>query len=95
MGAGFLAMQLAVASHEGDEQLHPLVRRLWSATRGAREIPVEVLREIEGCAHDLLTMVREPADDPAEQLRAATERVEEVFVTLALLSPDMRSTDSA
>ena len=87
MGTGFLAMQLAVASHYGDEQIHPLVRRLWSAARGAAHIPVEIELEIEACVQDLLTIVREPGPASDERMRAAQARVEDVFVALALLAP--------
>jgi hypothetical protein len=87
MSTGFLAMQLAMASHYGDEQILPLVRRLWSAARGASHIPAEIEREIEACVQDLLTIVREPGPDSDERMRAAQDRVEDVFVALALLSP--------
>jgi hypothetical protein len=80
----FLAMQLAVASHDGDDELRPLVRRLWSAERGASLIPPDVQPEIEACVQGLLALLREPAPDRSEQLRALSERVEDVFVTLAL-----------
>jgi hypothetical protein len=87
MSTGFLAMQLAVASHYGDEQIHPLVRRLWSAARGAAYIPAEIEAEIEACVQDLLTIVREPTPDGEARMRAAEARVEDVFVALALLAP--------
>ncbi len=87
MGTRFLAMQLAVASHYGDEQIHPLVRRLWSAARGAAQIPDEIEREIDACVQDLLTIVREPVPGSDHRLRAAQDRVEDVFVALALLAP--------
>jgi len=83
----FLAMQLAVASHYGDADIYPLVRRLWSAARGAPEVPADLLPEIEGCAQDLLAISREPSTDRDGQLRAAAARVEDVFVTLALREP--------
>jgi hypothetical protein len=87
MTTRFLAMQLAVASHYGDERVHALVRRLWSATRGAAYIPTEIRLEIEACAQDLLSIVREPEPGRDEPFRAAQARVEDVFVALALLAP--------
>jgi hypothetical protein len=87
MSRGFLAMQLAVASHYGDEHIHPLVRRLWSAARGAAHIPAEIELEIEACVQDLLTIVREPGLGSDERVRAAQDRVEDVFVALALVAP--------
>jgi hypothetical protein len=87
MSRNFLAMQLAVASHYGDEQIHPLVRRLWSAARGAGQVPAEIELEIEACAQDLLTIARESEPDLDERLRDVQARVEDVFVALALLSP--------
>jgi len=87
MSMVFLAMQLAVASHDGDEEIHLLVRRLWSAARAARSVPAEIVVEIEACALDLLAIVREPTPDRDERLRAAGARVEDVFVALALLAP--------
>jgi hypothetical protein len=86
-GTRFLAMQLAVASHYGDEQIHPLVRRLWSAARGTAQIPEEIELEIEACVQDLLTIVREPVPGSDHRVRAAQDRVEDVFVALALLAP--------
>jgi hypothetical protein len=83
----FLAMQLAVASHYGDPQVHSLVRRLWSAARGARRIPSEVENEIQGCIQELWSVAYAPVADRDAQLRAVTMRVEDVFVTLALLEP--------
>jgi hypothetical protein len=84
-------MQLAVASHDGDDELRPLVRRLWSAERGASLIPADMQPEIEGCVQDLLSLLREPPPDRSEQLRAVAARVEDVFVTLALLGPPAAS----
>ncbi len=86
MPAGFLAMQLAVASHNGDKQLHPLVRRLWSVTRGARQVPAELRAEIEDCAQELLALSLDPSNRE-ERLRATAARVEDVFVAVALLTP--------
>ena len=80
-------MQLAVASHYGDEQIHPLVRRLWSAARGAAHIPDDIAVEIDACAYELLAIVRESPVDRDERMRAAQARVEDVFVALALLTP--------
>jgi hypothetical protein len=87
MSRGFLAMQLAVASRYGDEQIHPLVRRLWSAARGATHVPAEIEVEIEACAHDLLTIARDSEADRDERLRHVQARVEDIFVALALLTP--------
>jgi hypothetical protein len=86
MRSGFLAMQLAMASHYGDQEIHPLVRQLWSAARGASHIPEEIEREIDGCAQDLLTLVRGAVPDREELVRAAQARVEDVFVALALVA---------
>jgi hypothetical protein len=83
MPVGFLAMQLAVASHYGDKRLLPLVRRLWSATR-ASDVPDDVRDEIEGCTQDLLNILREPGEDFDERLRTTAERVEDVYVAVAL-----------
>ena len=80
----FLAMQLAVASHNGDPAVHPLVRRLWSAAHGASQIPGEVATEIESCIQDLWSVAWVPVADRDEQLRAITTRVEDVYVALAL-----------
>lgn len=80
-------MQLAVASRDGDDRMHSLVRRLWSAARGAKHIPLEIELQIEACVQDLLTIVREPSVGSDERMRAAQDRVEDVFVALALLAP--------
>jgi hypothetical protein len=87
MRGNFLAMQLAVASHDGGEQIHPLVRRLWSASRTARHVPDAIALELEACAHELIALAHEPPPEREERLRAAEARVEDVFVALALLAP--------
>jgi hypothetical protein len=86
MASGFLAMQLAVARGCGDKQLHPLVRRLWSATRSVRHVPPDVREEIEDCVQELLALAQDPSDRE-ERLRAASARIEDVFIAVALLVP--------
>jgi hypothetical protein len=76
-----------VASHDGGEQIHPLVRRLWSAARTATHVPEAIALEIEACAQELVALAHEPESGRDERLRLAEARVEDVFVALALLAP--------